>query len=178
MTTYLDLLNTVKRDLTVYDDPTSPNPPHPLLLPDFKKDTLIGDGLREYPSIAQSINMDFHPCLFHKLFTPNQEIWKHQSIINKKIESLENKKEKNQRTIDKKSLINKGKIGRIPHFDKKRRNAKDKITTLKIENHGIDTKIRKLKKNNIKNLRIILKQYRIYSNQIILKGLSVLWCTS
>ena len=134
-------------DLTVYDDPTSPNPPHPLLLPDFKKDTLIGDGLREYPKIAQSLNMDFHPCVFHKIFKPNQEIWNHQSKINKKIESLKNKKERNQRIIDKKSRINKGKRGRIPDSDKKRRNAKDKSTTLKIENHEIDTKIRRLKKH-------------------------------
>ena len=41
--------------------PTSPNPPHPILLPDLKKDTLVGDGLKEYPKIAKSINMDFHP---------------------------------------------------------------------------------------------------------------------
>ena len=73
-----------QKDLTVYDDPTSPNPSHPLLLPDFKRDTLIGDGLREYPKIAKSINMDFHSCVFHKLYTPNQELWKHQRNINKK----------------------------------------------------------------------------------------------
>ena len=73
-----------QKDLTVYANPYSSNPPHPLLLPDFKKDTLIGDGLRDYPRIAKSINMDFHPCVFHKLFTPNQKIWKHQNKINKK----------------------------------------------------------------------------------------------
>ena len=50
-----------QKDLSPYKDPNTPNPRHPLLLTDLKKDTLIGDGLKEYPIIAQKANMDFHP---------------------------------------------------------------------------------------------------------------------
>ena len=67
---YRDLLETFitfsLKDLSVYNNPNTPNPPHPLLLPDLKKDTLIGDGLSEYPNIAKKNNMNFHPCGFHK----------------------------------------------------------------------------------------------------------------
>ena len=58
------------KDLSVYSDPNTPNPPNPLLLPDLKKHTLTGDGLPEYPSIAQKANMYFHPCVFHINYEP------------------------------------------------------------------------------------------------------------
>ena len=68
---YRDLLETFitysLKDLSIYKNPNKPHPPHLILLPDLKKDTLIGDGLKEYPNIAKKNNMDFHPCGFHKI---------------------------------------------------------------------------------------------------------------
>ena len=81
-----------------------------------------------------------------KLFEPILEICKHLNNISKKKEYYLNKKEKNLKIIEKKSKINQGKRGRIPLTDTKRRTAKDKITTLKIENHELDIKIRQLNK--------------------------------
>ena len=56
---YRDLLEPFitysQRDLSVYNDPTKPNPTHPLLLPDFPRHTLTGDGLKDYPKIAKKI---------------------------------------------------------------------------------------------------------------------------
>ena len=92
---YRDLLETFitysLKDLSAYNDPDKPNPPHPILLPDLKKDTLIGDGLKEYPNIAKKNNMDFHPCGFHKIMNQRKPIWKIQKRLLKKIESNKNK---------------------------------------------------------------------------------------
>ena len=85
---YRDLLETFitfsLKDLSVYNDPNTPNPPHPLLLPDLKKDTLIGDGLSEYPNIAKKNNMNFHPCGFHKIMNQRTPVWKRQKNTTKK----------------------------------------------------------------------------------------------
>ena len=66
---YRDFLETFiiysQKDLSPYKDPKTQNPRHHLLLNDLKKDTLIGDELKEYPLIAKKINMDFHTCGFH-----------------------------------------------------------------------------------------------------------------
>ena len=82
---YRDLLETFitysLKDLSIYKDPNKPNPPHPILLPDLKKDTLIGDGLKEYPNIAKKNNMDFHPCGFHKIMNQRKPIWKIQKRL-------------------------------------------------------------------------------------------------
>ena len=97
---YRNLLETFiiysQKDLSVYQDPNTPNPPHPLLLPDLKKDTLIGDGLAEYPAIAKKANMDFHPCVFHKIMNQRKPTWKRQRIIERRIQSNNNKIEKKQ----------------------------------------------------------------------------------
>ena len=96
---YRDLLETFitysLKDLSSYNNPDKPNPPHPILLPDLKKDTLIGDGLKEYPTIAKKNNMDFHPCGFHK----NHELKKthmentKKTIKKDRIQQKQNRKE-------------------------------------------------------------------------------------
>ena len=97
-TEYREFLETFiiysQKDLSVYKDPNTPNPPHLLLVPDFKKETLIGDGLREYPTIAQKANMDFHPCVFHKIMNQRIPTWKTQRRIERKIQSHKRKIEK------------------------------------------------------------------------------------
>ena len=106
---YRDLLETFitysLKDLSSYNNPDKPNPPHPILLPDLKKDTLIGDGLKEYPTIAKKNNMDFHPCGFHKIMNQRKPIWKIQKKLLKKIESNKNKIEKNNEKINKYSNL-------------------------------------------------------------------------
>ena len=84
------------KDLSVYNDPNTPNPPHPLLLPDLKKHTLIGDGLPEYPGIAKKANMDFHPCDFHIIMNQRKPSWKRQKILENKKQSKLNKIKKNE----------------------------------------------------------------------------------
>ena len=73
-----------QKDLSPYKDQNTPNPRHPLLLTDLKKDTLIGDGLKEYPIIAQKANMDFHPCGFHIIMNQRQPVWKTQKRLKQK----------------------------------------------------------------------------------------------
>ena len=90
-----------QKDLSVYQDPNTPNPRHPLLLQDLKKHTLIGDGLAEYPAIAKKANMDFHPCVFHKIMNQRLPTWNTQRSIERKIQSNKNKIEKNKEKINK-----------------------------------------------------------------------------
>ena len=121
---YRDLLETFitysLKDLSSYNNPDKPNPPHPILLPDLKKDTLIGDGLKEYPTIAKKNNMDFHPCGFHKIMNQRKPIWKIQKRLLKKIESNKNKIEKNNEKINKYYEKYKGQFKKIGNKDKKR----------------------------------------------------------
>ena len=48
-----DFITFSLKDLSVYSNPNTANPPHHLLLPDLKKDTLTGDGYPAYPGIAK-----------------------------------------------------------------------------------------------------------------------------
>lgn len=153
---YRDFLETFiiysQKDLSPYKDSNIPNPRHPLLLTDLKKDTLIGDGLKEYPTIAKKANMDFHPCGFHIIMNQRKPVWKTQK-------GLEQKKQKNTNKINK----NKEKIqeyyekykGQNPRFKNKdpRRKQKDKVLKMEKEN-------RALKKENIK----IQKEIDLYEN--------------
>ena len=131
---YRDLLETFitysLKDLSIYKNPNKPNPPHPILLPDLKKDTLIGDGLKEYPNIAKKNNMDFHPCGFHKIMNQRKPIWKIQKRLLKKIESNKNKIENNNEKINKYHEKYKGQFKKIGNKDKKRRKEKDKVTKI------------------------------------------------
>ena len=43
------------KDLSVYSDPTRPNPRHPLLLPDLKKEVIVTDGDNAYPKNIKRI---------------------------------------------------------------------------------------------------------------------------
>ena len=147
---YRDLLETFitysLKDLSIYKNPNKPNPPHPILLPDLKKDTLIGDGLKEYPNIAKKNNMDFHPCGFHKIMNQRKPIWKIQKRLLKKIESNKNKIENNNEKINKYHEKYKGQFKKIGNKDKKRRKEKDKVTKIEKENKKLKAENKKLKK--------------------------------
>ena len=147
---YRDLLETFitysLKDLSIYKNPEKPNPPHPLLLPDLKKDTLIGDGLKEYPNIAKKNNMDFHPCGFHKIMNQRKPIWKIQKRLFKKIESNKKKIEKNNEKINRYYEKYKGQFKKIGNKDKKRRREKDKVTKMEKENKELKAENKKLKK--------------------------------
>ena len=112
----------------------------------LKKDTLIGDGLKEYPNIAKKNNMDFHPCGFHKIMNQRKPIWKIQKRLLKKIESNKNKIEKNNEKINKYYEKYKGQFKKIGNKDKKRRREKDKVTKMEKENKDLKAKNKKLKK--------------------------------
>ena len=147
---YRELLETFitysLKDLSIYKDSEKPNPPHPILLPDLKKDTLIGDGLKEYPNIAKKNNMDFHPCGFHKIMNQRKPIWKIQKRLLKKIESNKNKIEKNNEKINRYYEKYKGQFKKIGNKDKKRRREKDKVTKMEKENKELKAENKKLKK--------------------------------
>ena len=147
---YRDLLETFitysLKDLSIYKDSEKPNPPHPILLPDLKKDTLIGDGLKEYPNIAKKNNMDFHPCGFHKIMNQRKPIWKIQKRLFKKIESNKKKIEKNNEKINRYYEKYKGQFKKIGNKDKKRRREKDKVTKMEKENKELKAENKKLKK--------------------------------
>ena len=147
---YRDLLETFitysLKDLSIYKDSEKPNPPHPILLPDLKKDTLIGDGLKEYPNIAKKNNMDFHPCGFHKIMNQRKPIWKIQKRLFKKIESNKKKIEKNNEKINMYYEKYKGQFKKIGNKDKKRRREKDKVTKMEKENKELKAENKKLKK--------------------------------
>ena len=147
---YRDLLETFitysLKDLSTYKYPDKSNPPHPILLPDLKKDTLIGDGLKEYPNIAKKNNMDFHPCGFHKIMNQRKPIWKIQKRLFKKIESNKKKIEKNNEKINRYYEKYKGQFKKIGNKDKKRRREKDKVTKMEKENKELKAENKKLKK--------------------------------
>ena len=147
---YRDLLETFitysLKDLSIYKDSEKPNPPHPILLPDLKKNTLIGDGLKEYPNIAKKNNMDFHPCGFHKIMNQRKPIWKIQKRLFKKIESNKKKIEKNNEKINRYYEKYKGQFKKIGNKDKKRRREKDNVTKMEKENKKLKAENKKLKK--------------------------------
>ena len=146
---YRNLLETFiiysQKDLSIYKDPNTPNPPHPSLVPDFKKDTLIGDGLREYPGIAKKANMDFHTCAFHKVMNQRNPTWKRQKTIERKIQSNKNKIKENEEKIKEYYKKYSGQ-GKIKKTDKKRRKHKDKTTKREREIKKLNKQNRKLQK--------------------------------
>ena len=64
------------KDLTDYSNPNMPNPKHPLLLRDLKKDTMITDGYGAYISIIENLQMDHQKCVFHKMMNQRTPVWK------------------------------------------------------------------------------------------------------
>ena len=89
------------KDLSIYNDPTRPNPRHPLLLPDLKKDVIVTDGDKAYPKILEKLGVEQHLCAFHKIMNQRTFTWKQQRRISRKQKSYENKKSKNTETIKK-----------------------------------------------------------------------------
>ena len=168
---YRDFLETFllysQKDLSVYKDPDTPNPPHPLLLSDLKKDTLIGDGLAEYPKIAEKANMKFHSCVFHKIMNQRLPTWKKQRRIDRKIQSHENKIEKNNEKI-KQYYEKYAEQGKIKKKDAKRRKHKDKVTNMKKENRKLKAKIKALKKENDEYNNYSV-EFQKYLNKTLLK---------
>ena len=64
------------KDLTVYSNPNIPNPKHPSLLTDLKKDTMITDGYTAYVPIIEKLHITHQKCVFHKIMnqrTPRME---------------------------------------------------------------------------------------------------------
>ena len=145
------------KDLSVYNDPNTPNPTHPSLLPDLKKHTLTGDGLPEYPSIARKANMDFHPCVFHLIKGQRTPVWKKEKRIIKKRQSNKNKIIKNKEKINQYNEKYAGQR-KISKKEKTRRKQKDK-TTDRIK------KNKKLRKDNTK-LKKEYDEYEDYNERI------------
>jgi len=158
---YRDFLETFiiysQKDLSPYKDPNTLNPRHPLSLTDLKKNTLIGDELKEYPIIAKKANMNFHPCGFHIIMNQRKPVWKTQK-------RLEQKKQRNQNRINK----NKEKIheyyekykGQSPNFKNKdsRRKQKDKVIKMEKENRTLQKENSKIQKE--------IDQYENYNERI------------
>ena len=147
---YRDLLEPFitysQKDLSVYSDPTRPNPASPLLLPDFYRHTLIGDGLKEYPQIAKKNNMDFHYCIFHVIMNQRTPSWKEQRQMKRKILSNNLKIEQNQKVISDYYTEYNGKRGRIGENDTKRRKKYNKMRNKESENKKLNKKNSKLNK--------------------------------
>lgn len=133
------------KDLSIYNNSDTPNPPHPLLLPNLKKNTLTGDGLPEYPSIAKKANIDFHPCVFHLVMNQRKLVWKKENRIQRKRQSNKSKILKNKDKIDQYYEKYSGQ-GKIRKSDKIRRKQKDKTTERIRENKKLNQDNRILKK--------------------------------
>ena len=82
------------KDLSVYSDPTRPNPRHPLLLPDLKKFVIVTDGDKAYPKILEKLGVKQHRCVFHKVMNQRLVTWKQQRRIGRKQKSFKSKKAK------------------------------------------------------------------------------------
>ena len=158
---YRDFLETFiiysQKDLSPYKDPNKPNPKHPSLLTDLKKDTLIGDGLKEYPIIAKKANMDFHPCSFHIIMNQRKPVWKTQKRLEQKKQRNTNKINKNKEKI--KEYYEKYK-GQTPRFKNKnpRRKQKDKVLKMEKENRTLQKENSKIQKE--------IDQYENYNERI------------
>lgn len=110
------------KDLSVYSNPTRPNPLHPLLLPDLKKEVIVTDGDNAYPKILKELGVEQHLCAFHKIMNQRTFTWKQQRRIKRKQGSFEYLKTKNTEKINKEKLKGKGKPGRPSKKDKKETN--------------------------------------------------------
>ena len=80
------------KDLSVYNDPTRPNPRHPLLLPGLKKDVIVSDGDKAYPKILEKLNVEQHLCATHKIMAERRFSWKHTKQKYKKTKKLRKQK--------------------------------------------------------------------------------------
>ena len=133
------------KDLSIYNDPTRPNPRHPLLLPNLKKDVIVTDGDNAYPKILEKLGVEQHLCGFHKIMNQRTFTWKEQRNISRKQSSYENKKEKNTETIKKQKSKGNNKKGRPSKKDTKRINKIKKIKECNSKNKIYRHEIKKLK---------------------------------
>ena len=92
------------KDLSVYSDPTTPNPRHPLLLPDLKKEVIVTDGDNAYPNILKELGVEQHLCVFHKIMNQRTFTWKQQRKIKRKQGTLEYLKTKNTERIKQRKI--------------------------------------------------------------------------
>ena len=136
------------KDLSVYSDPTRPNPRHPLLLPDLKKEIIVTDGYNAYPKILSELGLEQHLCAFHKIMNQRTFTWKQQRRIKRKQGKLETLKTKNTKTINKEKSKGKGQIGRPSRKDKKRNKSLIKIKESNNKNKKYRKDIKKLKQQN------------------------------
>ena len=82
------------KDLTTYSNPDIPNPKHPLLLGDLKKDTMITDGYTAYVPIIEKLHMTHQKCVFHKIMNQRTPVWKTTNKLERQLKSKEDKLEK------------------------------------------------------------------------------------
>lgn len=136
------------KDLSVYSDPTRPNPRHPLLLPDLKKEVIVTDGYNAYPNILKELGVEQHLCIFHKIMNQRTFTWKQQRRIKRKQGTLEYLKTKNTKRINKEKLKGKGQIGRPSKKDKKRNTSLNKIKESNNKNKKYRKDIKKLKQQH------------------------------
>ena len=147
------------KDLTDYSNPKMPNPKHPLLLRDLKKDTMITDGYGAYISIIENLQMNHQKCVFHKMMNQRTPVWKTTNKLERQLKSKENKLKETEEKIQQLEKLSKGqKPGRIPLKDKKRRKNKEKLKKKKQEK----TKLKK----EIKEINKKLDEYEYYNNKI------------
>ena len=136
------------KDLSVYSNPTRPNPLHPLLLPDLKKEVIVTDGDNAYPKILKELGVEQHLCAFHKIMNQRTFTWKQQRRIKRKQGSFEYLKTKNTEKINKEKLKGKGKPGRPSKKDKKRNQSLNKIKESNNKNKKYRKDIKKLKQQD------------------------------
>ena len=108
------------KDLTAYSNQNLPNPKHPLLLRDLKKDTMITDGYTAYVPIIEKLQMTHQKCVFHKIMNQRTPVWKTTNKLERQLKSKEDKLEKTLEKIQQLENLSKGqKPGRIPLKTKK-----------------------------------------------------------
>ena len=147
------------KDLTAYSNPNIPNPKHPLLLHDLKKDTMITDGYAAYVPIIEKLQMTHQKCVFHKIMNQRTPVWKTTNKLERQLKSKENKLEKTLEKIQQLENQSKGqKCGRIPLKDKKRRKNKDKLKKKKQEKTQLKKEINKINKQ--------LAEFEYYNTKI------------
>ena len=147
------------KDLTAYSNPYIPNPKHPLLLRDLKKDTMITDGYTAYVSIIENLQMDHQKCVFHKMMNQRTPVWKTTNKLERQLKNKENKLKETEEKIQQLEKLSKGqKPGPIPLKDKKRRKNKEKLKKKKQEKKKLKKEIKEIKKK--------LGEYEYYNNKI------------
>jgi len=134
------------KDLSIYNDPTSSNPRHPLLLHDLKKYVILTDGDKAYPCILEKLGVEQHLCAFHKVMNQTTFTRKEQRKIIRKQNSYENKK--NTETIKKQKSKGNNKGGRPSKKDTKRISKINKINECNNINKKYRKEIKKLKEKD------------------------------